>query len=225
MTLADDILHLLRLRPEGMSDAELTQATGKLHQQINQRCRALAAQGVIVRGPVDGLIRNRLFAASVVRGSAALPVGSADGRDWFWEGNVQSALCIWLVKEGWSIIRVADTATKERGADIEATWSGALLHIEVKGYPPTGYADPRRAGEVKRTQPALQAKHWYADALLKVVRLRDRHPLEDAAMAFPDIPRYRSLLEETGRSLRVLRIEVFLVAQTGSVSRAVQDAA
>src|SRR5690349_7841389 len=94
VTLAEDILHLLRLRPEGMSDSELTQTTGKLHQQINQRCRALAAQGVLVRESVDGVIRNRLAAAAEIRRTPApVPATSGDGRDWFWEGNIQSALC------------------------------------------------------------------------------------------------------------------------------------
>ena len=222
VTLADDIVHLLRLRPEGMSDGELAQATGKVHQQINQRCRDLASQGLLARDVVGGVIRNRLL-ASVSVGQAPTVAEPDGGRDWFWEGNIQSAVCAWLVREGWSLVRVADTATKERGTDIEATRNSARLHAEVKGYPSAKYADARRATEVKRTQPSLQAKHWYADALLKVVRLRDKHPLDEVAMAFPDIPRYRSLIQEIERSLRALRIGAFVVEQTGSVSPLVWD--
>jgi hypothetical protein len=222
MTMADDILHLLRLRPGGMTDAELAQATGKIHQQINQRCRALAKQGVLVREPIGGIIRNRLHIATAAPqlATTSAAIAHAGDRDWFWEGNVQAALCEWLNGEGWSLDRVANTAVKERGTDIEATRAGTRLHIEVKGYPSVNYADPRRAGEAKRTRPTMQAKHWYAEALLKAVRLRDKHPDDHIAMAFPDYPRYRILHDETSSSLGALRIDVLLVSETGAVTRA-----
>jgi hypothetical protein len=222
MTLAEDIVHLLRLRPEGMTDAELAQATGKLHQQINQRCRALVIKGELTRRTLGGVIRNQLM--STPAPAAVIPaVHSAvtAEREWFWEGNVQAMLCTWLVSSDWHLDRVMNTATKERGTDIEATGPAGRLHVEVKGYPSKSYADPRRAGEVKPTKPALQAKHWFADALLKTVRLRDAHPDEHIAMAFPDFPRYRSLLDDTRRGLTALRIGVFLVTSDGSVT--IQD--
>lgn len=224
MAITDDILHLLRLRPDGMSDAELARATGKVHQQINQRCRALAQQGVLVRELTGGVIRNRLSAGTVVPAGTRPAAAWADDQDWFWEGNVQAAVCKWLGEEGWSLDRVVNTATKERGTDVEASRAGVRLHLEVKGYPSTSYADPRRAGEVKRTQPSLQAKHWYADALLKVIRLRDKHPHDVVAMAFPDHQRYRKLQVETSRSLRALRINVLFVSETGSVSYSTWEA-
>lgn len=221
MTVADDILHLLRLRPEGMSDAELAQATGKLHQHINQTCRGLEQRGVLIRESVGGLIRNRLAdgAGHVAAPDIPAPPAFDADRPWYWEGNVQSALCTWLVEEGWTLVQAANTATKERGTDVVAARDGARLHVEVKGYPSTTYADPRRAGEPKPTQPSLQAGHWYAKALLAAVRLRERHPQDAVAMAFPDMPRYRSLLAETAHSLQTLRIDVLFVAETGSVSR------
>jgi len=43
-----------------MTDSELAVATGKLHQQVNQRCHALWGEGVLTREVVDGAIRNRL---------------------------------------------------------------------------------------------------------------------------------------------------------------------
>lgn len=49
----------------------------------------------------------------------------------------------------------------------------------------TSYRDPRRANEVKRTNPTLQAKHWFAHALLKMMRLRGPHFDLALAMAFP----------------------------------------
>jgi hypothetical protein len=137
--------------------------------------------------------------------------------DWFWEGHVQDVLVAYLRREGWTITAESDTANRVPGDDIAAVRDGRRLIIEVKGYPSDKYRDPRRAGEVKRTNPALQAKHWFADALLKMVRLRGKRPDVTLAMAFPDAPRYRSLLGETSKPLRQLGIGVFIVTADGRV--------
>ena len=49
MTVADRVLHALRGSSAGISDAELARLLGKGHQHINQTCRTLADQGLIVR--------------------------------------------------------------------------------------------------------------------------------------------------------------------------------
>lgn len=218
MTLIDEILHLLRMRPGGMTDAELARATGKIHQHINQSCRRMALDGLLVRESTGRGIVNRLRNAEAPRSAPRpRPVPSAD-REWYWEGNVQAMLCCWLEGQGWTLTQVADTASKERGTDIVARRGGQRLHVEVKGFPSKSYADPRRANEVKRTDPTLQAKHWYADALLKVLRLRETHPEDRVAMAFPTKPRYRSLLAETATTLRTMRIDVFLLEEDGEAT-------
>lgn len=81
--------------------------------------------------------------------------------DWFWEGNVVEAIAQFLSEEGWT--------TKERGVDIQAARAGRTLLVEAKGYPARTYRDPRRAGEVKPTNPTNQAQQWYSHALLKVM--------------------------------------------------------
>jgi hypothetical protein len=207
MVLAEDIVQLLQQRPEGMSDGELAQATGTVHQRINQCCRTLADKGVLVREPVGGVIHNRLpgQAAPVPR-----PREVATDREWFWEGIVQAALCSWLASEGWALVQVMNTETRQQGTDIEATRGGVRLHVEVKGYPSEGAS----------AQPSNQATHYYAGALLKAVRLREAHPDDAVAMAFPDKPRYRTLLAETAQSVRTLRITVFFIAESGSVTQA-----
>ena len=40
--------------------------------------------------------------------------------DWFWEGHVQDRVVDHLRREGWSIARVANTATRSTGPDIDA---------------------------------------------------------------------------------------------------------
>ena len=78
-------------------------------------------------------------------------------------------------RKGWDVRRVADTASRERGVDVEAALDGKQLLIEVKGYPSTTYASGDRAGETKRTSAPLQARAYFSDALLAGVLLRADH--------------------------------------------------
>jgi len=150
------------------------------------------------------------------RGSPVVGHGDVPS-DWYWEGHVQTVMVSYLRREGWTVTAESNTAIRARGDDIAATRDGRQLVVEVKGYPSVGYRDPRRDGEVKRTNPALQAKHWFADALLKLVRIRGTRSQWAAAMAFPEAPRYRSLIEETREPLRKLGIGLFIVFADGQV--------
>ena len=42
-------------------------------------------------------------------------------QDWFWEGNVQSAVIQHLVTQGYKIMSVADTASHQAGKDSRMT--------------------------------------------------------------------------------------------------------
>lgn len=87
----------------------------------------------------------------------AASVAAADaGHQWPWEGSVQAVFIDLLQAHGWSIIAAADTATKAAGVDVLASMSERRLGAEVKGWPSVGYADPRRAAEVKRTRPSTR---------------------------------------------------------------------
>jgi len=65
--------------------------------------------------------------------------------------QVDSMLVQHLRREGWEIVRSADTVRRERGIDIEATRGTETVAIEVKGFPGRSYADPRKAGEKENT--------------------------------------------------------------------------
>ena len=138
--------------------------------------------------------------------------------DWFWEGNVVEKLAAHFIRDGWTIVRCADTASREPGPDIHAERSGATLLVEVKGYPSAQYRDPRRAGEKKRTSPSLQAQQWFSHALLKGMRLQNEYPNATVALAFPDFPRYRTLTEEIRGGLDRVRLTVLFVSDAGTVS-------
>jgi hypothetical protein len=137
--------------------------------------------------------------------------------DWYWEGNVVEALARHLERDGWSIVRKADTHSKERGVDLHVRRSGTDLLIEAKGYPSTSYRDPRRVGESKRTNPTNQAQHWYSHALLKAMRLQTEFPEAKIAIGFPDFPRYRTLFDETQTGLARLGVAMFTVTESGGV--------
>lgn len=92
--------------------------------------------------------------------------------------------------------------------------------MEVKGYPAKRYADPRRAGEVKPTAPSVQARHWYAQAVLKAMLTRDDHPDYEIAIGLPDAPTYRTLHRRTRSSLDQLSIKVMFIDPKESVSTA-----
>jgi hypothetical protein len=139
------------------------------------------------------------------------------GREWEYEGNVVAAVARFLLATGWSVEFIADTRSRQQGDDIRARLGDRTVRVEAKGWPSDDYADPRRSTEKKRTNPNTQAVHWYATALLRVVRDLGLHPGQEVAIALPDKPRYRVLLSETETSLRRLRIGVLVVSPDGSV--------
>jgi hypothetical protein len=219
MTIRDDILRLLRENPYGLTDAELATRLGKLHQQVNQRCRQLAREGHVRRDDSFGTIRNTLGSAPPAGPTpVALAPGVGINDDPRWEGNVQAAIIDHLVTKGWTIVSYADTALLQRGIDIVAKRDGRRLLIEVKGFPSTTYARGPKAGQPKPTQPGLQAKHWLSDALLKAMRTREKHPDAQVAIGLPDMPRYRALLGEIAGSLIALDVQVLLVHDDRTVT-------
>jgi hypothetical protein len=145
-------------------------------------------------------------------------VQSSVTNEWCWEGNVVSSFARYLREDGWTILSLADTLSKGHGVDIHARRGMLDLLVEVKGYPSTRYRDPRRADEIKPTNPTNQAQQWYSHAILKALRLRTKYPLAKIALGLPDFPRYRTLFRETQSSLATLDIALLFVSEAGSVS-------
>lgn len=143
------------------------------------------------------------------------PVEPVEGRLWPWEGAVQAMFVAFLTQHGWTVTSVADTASKARGVDVLAEKGDRRLGAEVKGWPSSGYADPRRAGEVKRTQPTNQAGHWFSHALMKAVMLLDSHPGVESLMVLPDYPRYRDLTARTTTGRDLAGVHVVLLGGNG----------
>lgn len=142
----------------------------------------------------------------------------SDPHGWPWEGVVQQVFADWLRSNGWTVLGMADTSTKAHGVDVLARKDSRLLGAEVKGWPSTGYADPRRAGELKRTQPTTQAGHWFSQALMKAIMLLDSHPEHESLVVLPDYPRYRDLARRTARGRTAAGIHVVFVRDNGTGS-------
>lgn len=106
---------------------------------------------------------------------------------WHWEGNVQAFIVEDLQREGWQV-RFVDTASKQRGKDIEAIKDQRRLWVTVKGYPEgTG-----------TTRPATQARHWFSHAIFDVIQYRSEDPDVELAVGLPDFPTYRALSNKVG---------------------------
>ncbi|PUA78948.1 hypothetical protein C7S10_21695 [Nocardioides currus] len=147
-----------------------------------------------------------------------MPAAPAEGdpsSEWHTEENTQRLLVEWLARGGWTIVRTANTATREHGLDVVAERDGQRLGVEVKGYPSRFYVTGPKKGQVKTSTPKEQAKKWYAHALVPAMRLRTQEPDSMSVMCFPDFPVYRELYAATAASLRVAGIEVWLVSEDG----------
>ncbi|HZQ64529.1 MAG TPA: hypothetical protein VFA66_04815 [Gaiellaceae bacterium] len=141
--------------------------------------------------------------------------------DWFWEGAVQDVLAAWLAANGWTIRSTADTASRQRGVDVLAEKDGRTLAVEVKGYPATTYSRGDKKGLPKPSSPTTQARHWFSHALLTAAMVA---PDTEVAMAFPDFPRFRGLVERSEWSLRRLGVGVYFVREDGTVDMPIPHA-
>lgn len=212
MALKDRILAYLQNRPDGADDGEIERALGvRYHSQVNSRCHELEAQGIIERRKSGRTLRNFYRASgSPIPAAAAAKVRAAAAeteRPWHWEGNVQSAVVAYLVRLGYTIERVADTAAKEAGKDVAARRDGRPLWVSVKGYP-TGTA---------RTSPSTQARHWFKDALFDVVDWRGQEADVNLALGLPDFLTYRGLAQRVAWLQPIARFTMLWVQEDGTV--------
>ena len=177
-------------------------------------------RGVFRRATPDEIEAWRLSQPSPPPASVQRPrVKEGDSNaEWHTEEHTQQLLVESLRREGWTIVRTANTASREHGVDVVAEREGTRLGVEVKGYPSRYYVAGPKKGLVKPTRPKDQAKVWFAHALVPAMRLRTSEPSFVSVICFPDFEVYRELHRETASSLSAARIEVWLVAETGQVS-------
>jgi hypothetical protein len=174
---------------------------------VNAVGRALASQGLVARARGQcprcaGLkIVSRLLAGPPAVTSDRPP---AD-RPWTWEGNIQAAIVRRLSENGYHILRVSDTDTREQGKDIVArTADGQQCWISVKGLP---------ASSVN-----VQARHWFAGALFDMILYRQENPDVRIGIGLPDgVPTYLNLARRVTWFKQASGFTFYWVSEDGRV--------
>lgn len=136
--------------------------------------------------------------------------------EWFEETNVSRKIRDFLVQQDYEITKFCEDK-KERGYDIEAEKDGQKIIMEVKGYPSDKYVSGPYKGEKKPTNPNLQAKHWFGEALLALLIAKSRNPVCKTVIGLPDFRIYRDLLERVKFVMMKLNMGYILVDERGHV--------
>ncbi|MDF2627282.1 MAG: hypothetical protein K0R39_1113 [Symbiobacteriaceae bacterium] len=220
MANRDKLLHAINQASGPVCDDCLTRHVGlSARQQANARGTELRERGQIGRGQGTcticakvKLVNWRLDAQAQVEATPAIAEVVAEHpvsgeRPWYWEGNVQARIVDYLVQAGYSIRRIADTASKEVGKDVVAVGpDGRELWVSVKGFPtPKGSTN-------------VQARHWFAHAIFDMVLYRGENSTVDLAIGLPDgYKTYQSLAERVHWFRRSVPLRIYWVSESGQV--------
>lgn len=136
--------------------------------------------------------------------------------EWFEETNVANKICDFLVKNGYKITKFSKDK-KARGHDIEAEKDGQKVIIEVEGYPSDKYVRGANKGKKKPTNPKLQAKHWFGEALLSLLIAKSKNPGCKITVGLPKFRIYERLLEDISLVMEKLEIGYVLVDENGNL--------
>jgi hypothetical protein len=139
--------------------------------------------------------------------------------EWFEEGNVPRRIKKFL-QEGSYIITRFNSDKRSRGPDIVCEKDAQQMVIEVKGYPWDRYAKdiPRwgiKKGDPKPTPPNLQAKHWFAQALLTLLIEKQKGKWHLLGLGLPKFEIYQGLLRKIHH--KELGITCLMVDKEGHV--------
>jgi len=149
---------------------------------------------------------NRITSAAH-ENTSAIGTGEtrAPSRHWQWEGRVQDQVVKFLSRSGWTVTRIADTAKREVGKDIEAVdRMGHRLWVTVKGYP--------------EKSASQQARHWFAETVYDLVRYRTEDDTVALAVGLPLHKTYKTLSTRIAWLKRELKFQFFWVREDGSVN-------
>lgn len=146
--------------------------------------------------------------------------------DWFYEGNVSRVLVEYLKSQAYECEQDNSDDIHTRGEDIIVSKNGIKEIIEVIGYPSDKYVSGDRKGQIKPTQPSLQASHWFAGCLHSTLsnyeKHKDRGYKFQLAMCFPDDTKgnYRKHIDKIKSffSDGNLGIKIYFVGKDGKVS-------
>lgn len=134
---------------------------------------------------------------------------------WMSEQETQARLVAWLEANEWHDI--VQSVGHQHGVDVTAKKGDVRMAIEVKGHPQDRLVAGENKGAKRTFHPAAQARTYFANALHAVAATIQKQPDDLHAIALPDVPRYRSMVEGTRSALERLGLGVFIVSRDGSV--------
>lgn len=211
MTIRQRIIAFLQNHTDGIDDDDLAKVLDlSARQQANIRCRELEKEGLVIRRLVNGKTQNFWAGKDL---PSVVVIKQIDGNSlskydyWFWEGNVQATVVGFLITQNYRIVSTADTASHQTGIDIIAEQNGIGLWVTVKGYP---------RGTTK-TNPSVQAGHWFKQAIFEVVQYRERDRSVSLAVALPDFPRYHNMAKKISWFKPVANFCYYWVTMNGDV--------
>lgn len=137
--------------------------------------------------------------------------------EWFEETNVARRIRDFLVQNCYEITKFCEDK-REKGHDIEAEKDGLKVIVEVKGYPSDKYVRGPDLGEKKPTDPKLQAKHWFGEALLALLMAKSENPDCKIVIGLPSFKKYRDLLNKMKFVMKKLDMGYILVDERGNVN-------
>jgi len=136
--------------------------------------------------------------------------------NWFEEGNVAKKVKEFLSKNGYNITKFNEDK-RERGHDIEAVKDEKRFIIEVKGFPWDRYVRGPKKGMKKPTHPNLQAKHWFAEALLSLIMAKSKDPIVEVGMGLPYNKKNLEFISKVKILKEKINLKYFLVNENGDV--------
>ena len=175
-TLADRVLHTLRVTSHALDDDELANRLGVIRQQINQVCNRLANQGLLRRyvGPESKLVNEVTEGQGQPRPSSQKTEVHSNQAS-LTEDVVKAAVRDYLRQRD---LQVEVKWGRDRGIDIVAHGHGERWLIEAKGE----VASPQQQG------------NYLLQALGELVQ-RMNDPTAQYGLALPDNARYRGLVD------------------------------
>lgn len=132
---------------------------------------------------------------------------------WLDESNIQAHVVRWLESEGWRIVRQA--TGREHGTDIDAERGEERLAVEVKGHPRRLHVFGANKGQARKWHSGAQARTYYGNALHTATTMLHADPTRQAAIALPDLPVYRGLVQRSRGPLTTIGMRVWFVTRDG----------
>jgi len=129
------------------------------------------------------------------------------------ENDVIDFLVLYLKNNGYTIEHIS--YTNQRGDDIVAKKEDKYLYIESKGQTSS---DPK-SKRYNLGFDSAQKKIHVAEAILKAMETKCKHPNENVGIAFPDDNRHRTVITNIFSLLKKLDIIVFFVNEDGKIDR------